>query len=108
MSIPQAQENDPQILECMTPDSPMSESPLFRWARLSRDVSFARSVVPCTPATPGFLDFPVLSPLVPSAASVLGGTFLGVPFGSTHSHQRASEELHAHLHLVTPGILPGL
>lgn len=96
------------MLECLTPDSPMSESPLFRWARLSRDVSFARPVVPCTPATRSFLDFPVLSSLVPSAASVLGGTFLGVPFRNTHSHQGASEELRAHLHLVTPGTRPGL
>ena len=59
MSIPQAQENDPQILACMTPDSPMSKTPLFGWARLSGDVRFALPVLPCTPTTPGFLDFPV-------------------------------------------------
>ena len=54
MSVPQAQENDPQILECMTPDSPMSKTPLSHCARLSQDVGFA---LHCPPTTPGFLDF---------------------------------------------------
>lgn len=84
------------------PDSPMSESRYFRWARLSRRHEL------CTPCGAlhtchcSFFDFPVLSPLVPLLLLCWVVNFWR-DFRNTHSHQGASEELHAHLHLVTPG-----